>query len=296
MSLTADAIRFGTTIRLDAMPAGCDMHPSLLLALVIDAIRRHAAQGIAVLRLPPVAGAWLPAGGAWQHIAALCHEGARLIEHLGVRLTIHAEMHVVVAARDGAIHAASMASLARAVEVLDALEVGRDGIIVVHAPHPDVGVAARVARWHARLDTSLRRRIAFEPLAAAGAFEAALLIHQHTGAPIVLDTLHWQLSGSPLTLGTALSLALGTWPAGVRPKIHLSSQRTESVQRGAAAPIAPPAGQHADYCHPADVAALAAAARGAPPFDVMIEARAGERAVAQVRRDWRKAARMEEPA
>ena len=156
MGLTADDIRFGTTIRLGAMPAGCDMHPSLALALVIDAIRRHAAQGITVLRLPPVAGAWPSIGGAWQHIAALCHESARLIGQLGVRLTIHAEMHVVAAARDAAIHAAGMASLARAAEVLetrlmDDRNAARAYARVLAASPEDSGVLERASRVFARM-------------------------------------------------------------------------------------------------------------------------------------------------
>jgi len=289
MVLMADDIRFGTTMRLDPGLPGRGVHPSLALASIIDAIRRHAARGITVLRLPAVLSAQLRDGCDWQAMAAVCGECAEVIGQLGVRLSIHAEMHVVAAADDAAIDAASIAALVRAVEVLDALGATADGVVVAHLPHPASGRGACIARWYLRLSAPIRRRIAFEPVAAPGAFEVALSVHQRTGAPIVLDTLHLQLAGSGPALGAALSLALGTWPAGVRPKIHLSSQRTEAVPlpgARSARPGAPHPGQHADYCHPGDIAALAEAARGVPPFDVMIEARAGEQAVAQVRRDW----------
>ena len=45
----------------------------------------------------------------------------------------------------------------------------------------------------------------------------------------MFDSLHHQLNNpAGIPAGAALALALATWPRGVRPKAHLSSQRTEA--------------------------------------------------------------------
>jgi UV DNA damage endonuclease len=110
----------------------------------------------------------------------------------------------------------------------------------------------------------------------------------------VLDILHHQIN-NPARIPTseALGLALATWPRGVRPKIHFSTQRTEAhvleARRGQARQVlAPRAGQHADYVNPFEFAALVGAARGIPPFDVMLEAKAADLALLRLREDLRR--------
>ena len=95
-----------------------------------------------------------------------------------------------------------------------------------------------------------------------------------------------------MPLAEALGLALATWPAGIRPKVHFSTQRTEAhllparagQQRRVLAPIR---GQHADFVNPHEFGAFLAAARGLPPFDVMLEAKAADLAVLRLREDLR---------
>jgi UV DNA damage endonuclease len=83
-----------------------------------------------------------------------------------------------------------------------------------------------------------------------------------------------------------------TWPAGVRPKLHLSSPRTE-LRAGGRAPLLD---QHADFVTPFDLRELLDAA--ARPVDVMIEAKAKDLAVewlrTQLARLWPEYAAAEE--
>jgi UV DNA damage endonuclease len=52
--------------------------------------------------------------------------------------------------------------------------------------------------------------------------------------------------------------------------------------------LAPQAGQHADYVNPFEFATLLAAARGLPPFDIMLEAKAADLALLRLREDLRR--------
>ena len=61
-------------------------------------------------------------------------------------------------------------------------------------------------------------------------FSAAdvLWIHARTGVRCIFDYQHfWCLNPERLDLRETLARVLATWPAGVRPKIHFSSPRTE---------------------------------------------------------------------
>src|SRR3954454_11452794 len=81
-----------------------------------------------------------------------------------------------------------------------------------------------------------------------------------------------------------MAAAFGTWPPGVRPKVHLSSPRTElrAVRRGRKeVAVAPLLDQHADFATPWDLAELLTAAPG--PVDVMAEAKAKDMAVEWLR-------------
>jgi UV DNA damage endonuclease len=138
--------------------------------------------------------------------------------------------------------------------------------------------------------------VALEPDEDCFALPDLLRLHQQVGVPLVFDTLHHQFNNAPgLPAGAALGLALASWPPGVRPKIHFSTQRTEAhllPARGGQARrvLAPALGQHADYVNPFEFAALVSAARGLPPFDVMIEAKAADLALLRLRDDLRRCA------
>jgi UV DNA damage endonuclease len=103
--------------------------------------------------------------------------------------------------------------------------------------------------------------------------------------------LHHQINNrSRIPPPEALGLALATWPAGTRPKIHFSTQRTEAhvleARRGQPRQVlAPRPGQHADFINPFELIALIAAARGSPPFDIMLEAKAADLALLRLRED-----------
>jgi UV DNA damage endonuclease len=89
---------------------------------------------------------------------------------------------------------------------------------------------------------------------------------------MVFDWLHHQANPCRRPIRDVVAEVFATWTAADgRPKIHLSSQATNR-----------PPGAHADYVALADAEAFLAVAPPAP-FDCMLEAKAKDRALLQLR-------------
>jgi UV DNA damage endonuclease len=281
---------------------GARPHLSISLLLLRDVLHYLAERAIRFYRLPddlaPHPGR---AGAAPERQIAECaellDEVGGLARRSGTRLTMHLGMHVALAAADEAIAARAAAEIATQAALLDALGAGPEGTLVLHIGGAHGDRAAALERFAGRLERlphRARERLAVE--LDGGSFPLAdlLRLHQVTGVPLVLDTLHLQLNNpEQVPLAEALGLALATWPPWIQPKIHASTQRTEAHLQPArsGAPhqiIAPRHGQHADYINPFEFAELLAAARGLPPFDVMLEAKAADLALLRLREDLRR--------
>jgi UV DNA damage endonuclease len=218
-----------------------------------------------------------------------------------LRLTVHAPLQVQLGADDSTLAAQGVESLRVLSELLDAMALGPDAVIVVHVGGLDAthGRAdATIGRWIARYESlpdSIRRRLALEHDDSQVSLGAALRIHAATGVPLVFDYLHFRLfNPEAWTLDEALAVALATWPHDRTPKAHFSSPRTElhaveridsetSASRWTLRPPRP--GHHADLINPWEFAAFVRAAAGARDFDVMIEAKAGDIALLRLRKD-----------
>jgi UV DNA damage endonuclease len=89
---------------------------------------------------------------------------------------------------------------------------------------------------------------------------------------------------------------LATWPAGVRPKVHFSSPRTELRElkrkdpknRKTTTVLLPPLWTgHADFCHPFEFITFLRLCTGLD-FDVMLEAKSKDLALVRLRLDLAK--------
>jgi UV DNA damage endonuclease len=275
-------------------------HLSVSLLLLREVLLYLAEQRIACYRVaddlaPDLARPGMPGPrGQVAECADLLAEVGAQARAAGQRLTMHLPLHLALSTPDDAVAARAAAAIAGRAELLDALEAGPDGTLVSHVggAYGDVAAALhRFATRFERLSVPARRRLAVEPDEDCFSLEDLLRLHQMIGVPVVLDVLHLRLNNPwRLSLGTALGLALATWPPGIRPKVHFSSQRTEALvfpaERGQVRRIlAPRHGQHSDYTSPFEFIDFLAAARGQPPFDVMLEAKAADLAVLRLRED-----------
>lgn len=295
-------IRLGFAVRTVGRPGlagggapGRPPHLSVALARLGDVLGYLGQLGVAYYRAPlALAG---PDGFAQLDACADQLDAlAKGLAAAGVRVTVHLPLGLSLATADeGQAHEAAAAIEATAA-LLAALDGRRppgpvEGIMVGHlgAAAEDTQALRRFAARHRSLSPRARARLALEHDGAGTGLGTLLALHQVCGAPVVFDALHWALhnpEGLPLDL--ALGLALATWPPGARPEAHLSSQRSEAhllPGRGQAPPrvLPPRPGQHADFVVAGDLERLLVAARGLPPFDLMLEAKAGELALLRLR-------------
>ena len=214
---------------------------------------------------------------------------------LGLRLSMHPGQYTVINGLDERLRDQSLAELEAGALLLDAMGCGPDATVVVHVGgrygDHDVALGRWVAAWE-RLSDRARARVGLEN--DERLFNAAdvLEIHRQTGVRVVYDWHHDRiLRSAGLEPADALAAAMTTWPAGVRPKVHLSSPRmsVETVRRLVPGTrrsrdhvVASPLGPHADLVSPWDLLALLRAARG--PLDVMLEAKAKDVALLWLRR------------
>ncbi len=170
--------------------------------------------------------------------------------------------------------------------------LGTESVIVVHVGgvHGDLSAGReRFVRQVNLLPDPVRERLVLEHDDRRYHLQDALWIYQRTGLRIVFDMLHHRCFdplGIPLIDG--LRLALSTWPHQERPKIHISSPRTEvrTLFRNGGVHLQPPLpNQHSDFLHPFEVIDLLSQALrlGLRPFDVMLEAKAKDIALLRLR-------------
>ncbi|NWG21767.1 MAG: UV damage endonuclease UvsE [Chloroflexi bacterium] len=271
-------------------------HVSLRLLRVCEVLRYLQAHHIGFYRLPEDLLAAEDSAGvmlAQRAAADMFGEAGALARSAAIRLTVHSALSSALgtAAPDVAARAGQVVGLQAA--LLDALGVGAESVVVLHVGGASDDRAAAIERFAARFERlapAVRRRMAVEHDDTRFGLFDVLRLHRITGVPVVFDALHLQLHNPErIGLAEALSLALATWPPGVRPEVHFSTQRTEAhmqpQSRGAPHVLAPRPGQHSDYLNPFEFIALLNAARGLPPFDIMLEAKAADLALLRLRTD-----------
>ncbi|RME42160.1 MAG: UV DNA damage repair endonuclease UvsE [Chloroflexi bacterium] len=224
----------------------------------------------------------------------------------GLRLSFHPKSHVNLSTPDPQQADRSARELMALARILDAMGLGREAVIVVHVggAYDDKNLAAtRFVQRFMQLPAFVCRRLALEHDDAIFSLADIHKIHQQTGIPLVLDYLHFRCHNPEgLSLKDALAMALGTWPADVRPKVHFSSPRTEMRILHRPDPVTgdgrdvlrpPLPSQHADFAHPFEFMSFlsvakslwGSAADAGREFDIMLELKAKDLAVRRLRDD-----------
>lgn len=214
----------------------------------------------------------------------------------GLRLSTHPGQYTVLNARDPEVARKAALDLEQDALLLERLGAGSEGTVVVHVGGLYDDRAAALDRWaraYERLSERARTHVAVEHDERAFDVSDVLELHRRTGVRVVFDWHHHRCNPAPQLAdpADALAAAYATWPAGVRPKVHVSSPRTElrTVGRGKDARLVPPlVDQHADFATPWDVAATVARAPG--PLDLLVEAKAKDLAVLWLREQLRRVA------
>ncbi|MFC7400450.1 UV DNA damage repair endonuclease UvsE [Chelatococcus sp. GCM10030263] len=221
----------------------------------------------------------------------------RKARQLDIRLSFHPSQYIILNSPDPALTTKSIADLVSQAEMLDLMELGPEAVLVIHVGGTYGDRPASNARWvetWAKLPEPVRRRLVLEHDDIRFSAADTLWIHEQTGVPLVFDHQHfWCLNPEGLDLRGTLHRMLATWPAGVRPKVHFSSPRTElreakrkdpKTRKSVTVRLAPVWTGHADFCHPFEFITFMRMADGLEP-DVMLEAKAKDLALIRLRRD-----------
>jgi UV DNA damage endonuclease len=212
----------------------------------------------------------------------------------GLRLSFHPAQHIVLNSPDPALAARSAADLVVQARILDSMGLGPESVVVTHLGgiYGDREAArARFVENYLALPEVARRRLVLENDDVRFTVTDALWVHERTAIRLVFDVLHHRLNNpAGLPVPEALARCLATWPRGVKPKIHFSTPRTEwLVERtsGGGNPVVRQArwSYHADYVNPFEFIDFLCAVEGLGPFDVMLEVRAKDLALRQLRDD-----------
>jgi UV DNA damage endonuclease len=221
----------------------------------------------------------------------------RRARSLDLRLSFHPSQFIVLNSPDAGLRDKSIWDLRVQAEILDRMELGPEAVMVIHVGGSYGDNATGLDRWCAtweKLPQRVKARLVLENDDLRYSAAEVLAIHSRTGVRLIFDLQHfWCLNREGLYLIPTVEKFLATWPNGVRPKIHLSSPRTElrevkrknrTTGRKESVLVAPVWTGHADFVHPFEFISFL---RSVPHlvFDVMIEAKAKDLAVMRLRQD-----------
>jgi UV DNA damage endonuclease len=225
-------------------------------------------------------------------------EVGRIARELGLRLSFHPSQFVILNSPDDGLNRTSILEIKWQVEILDLMGLGPEAVVVIHVGGAYGDPERSRERWirtYERLTPAIRARLVLENDDVSFSAADALFIHERTGVPLVFDHQHFCcLNPEGLDLAGAFGQFLKTWPAGVRPKIHFSSPRTqgrEAVRRNRTTKrqetvLLPPRWTaHADYCDPFTFIGLMRGMVRNAVYDVMLEAKAKDLALRRLRSD-----------
>jgi len=224
-----------------------------------------------------------------RQIAACEVELERLAEKaraLRLRLSTHPGQYTVLASPDAEIARKAALDVEQDALLLDSLGAGPEGAVVVHVGGGYGDPASSLDRWvraFERLSERAQQRLVVEHDERIFDVDDVLELHRRTGVRVVFDLHHHRCNPGRDTPDSsdALVASLDTWPDDVRPKVHLSSPRTELREIGGTQ-RPPMLDQHADFATPWDLLELLNGADR--PIDVVVEAKAKDLAVLWLRK------------
>lgn len=275
-------------------------HLSVSLAYLRDLFGYLATSGIKMYRMSSDLAPYAAHPGMPQFhnqvaecTAELAEIGA-LARRIGLRLSFHAVAATVLNSPDSTVAANAAADLNVLASILNGMNAEPEAVVVTHVGGvygSPTTARERCAQAIDALPGPTRSRLCLENDDVRFGVEDVLWVHQRTGVPLVFDRLHHRLKGwQTMPEREALAACLATWPPGVRPKIHWSTPRTEWLVEDQREGEAPKVSRtrwtyHSDYVNPFEFIDFMRNASGLPPFDIMLEVRAKDLALIQLRRD-----------
>ena len=217
-----------------------------------------------------------------------------LARELDVRLSTHPGQYTVLNSEDPAVRRAAIAELEVQAAVLDAMGLGPEAVVVLHAGGMAGGPRAARERFLAGFDglsERARARLVLENDDRSFGIADILDLAAKADVRVVFDPHHHlchDLHGVPDR--EALERTLATWPVGVTPKVHFSSPRLDMGERRRRVgrrverlATYPDLRQHADLIDPIAFEHFVHDTGAGLEFDVMLEAKGKDLALLRLR-------------
>jgi UV DNA damage endonuclease len=225
-----------------------------------------------------------------EELAAL----GTLVRVRDIRFSTHPGQYTVLNSTDPEVRAAAVAELEVQAELLDAMGLGREAVVVLHVGGTAGGTAAACDRFLAgfeQLSEPARRRLVIENDDRSFGTSHVVQLADRAGLRVVWDVLHHHCHDPHgMSDREALAAALATWPSDLTPKIHYSSPRldieTRKLRRGRRVErqiTLPHLRAHADLIDPIGFERFMLDVAGERDFDVMLEAKAKDVALLRLR-------------
>jgi UV DNA damage endonuclease len=215
--------------------------------------------------------------------------------HLDLRLSTHPGQYTVLNSTTPATVDAALAEIEVHAEILEAMGLGPECVVVLHVggiSGDRQAAKSRFVRGFERLSGRAQQRLAIENDDRSFGLADTLQISRLTGCPVVWDVLHHHcFDPDAIPDDEALRLAVATWPQGVTPKMHFSSpvtslqvRKVKEGRRTIEVPTPPQLRAHADMIDPVAFSWFLDHVKKDVEVDVMLEAKAKEVALITLRR------------
>ena len=222
-----------------------------------------------------------------------CRDELAALGARGLRLSTHPGQYVVLNSEDERVRSIAVEELDLQAEVLDAMGLGPEAVVVLHVGGAAGGCDAGMDRFmegFERLPERARRRLVIENDDRTYSLSNALAVSARTGLRVVWDILHHRCHDPDgIPDDEALDLSGRTWQGRGTQKIHYSSPRLDvgerKLRRGRRVErqvVLPPMRAHADLIDPIGFD-LFIRTSGYADFDIMLEAKAKDLALIRLR-------------
>jgi UV DNA damage endonuclease len=229
-----------------------------------------------------------------RECAAELAEIGRLARALDIRLFSHPGQYTVLNSEDERTRRLALEELEVQAELMDAMGLGPEAVVVLHVGGAAGGVDAALERFERGfelLSPAARARLAVENDDRSFGLGDVLRLSERIGRPVVWDALHHRCHDTDaIPAREALALALATWPSGVVPKVHYASPKTAVEERRKRVGrrverslVLPGLRAHADLIDPISFEHFISGTARGMDFDVMLEAKAKDLALLRLR-------------
>jgi UV DNA damage endonuclease len=229
-----------------------------------------------------------------RECAAELAEVGRLSRDLDIRLSSHPGQYTVLNSEDERTRRLAVEELEVQAELMDAMALGPEAVVVLHVGGAAGGVDAALERFERGfelLSPAARARLAIENDDRSFGLGDVQRLSERIARPVVWDALHHRCHDpDAIPDREALALALATWRSGVVPKVHYASPKTAVAERrkrvGRRVERSlrlPERRAHADLIDPISFEYFIGETGRGMDFDVMLEAKAKDLALLRLR-------------